>query len=175
MTIRRFARLSLAGALGAVLVLLAGRAPALARGAATPAGLTFMVNSPGDLDDANPGDGVCATAGGVCTLRAALQEANADPGADTIQLQANTTYLPNHTESGLGFTADLVISNSLTLLGAGPDSTIIDGSGVVGHRVLYITGTVVISGVTIAHGSEATNLSWGGGIYNTGELTLVNT
>src|SRR5579859_2341002 len=174
MTIRRFARLGLAGAFGAVLLLLAGRAPALARGAATPPGLTFAVNSDADLDDANPGDGVCATAGGVCTLRAALQEANADPGADTIQLQANTTYFPNHTESGLGFTADLVISNSLTLLGAGPDSTLIDGSGVVGHRVLYITGTVVISGVTIAHGSEA-GFGFGGGIYNDGELTLVNT
>jgi len=175
MTTRWFARLSLAGAMAGAALLLAGRAPAFARGAAAPAGLTFVVNSSADVDDANPGDGVCATAGGVCTLRAAVQEANAHPGADTIQLQADTTYFPNHTESGLGFTADLVISNSLTLLGAGPDSTVIDGSGVVGHRVLYITGTVVISGVTIAHGSEATNLSWGGGIYNTGELTLVNT
>jgi len=174
MTIHQFARLSLAAALGAVLLLLAGRVPALARGAAAPAGLTFIVNSPADTDDANPGDGVCATAGGVCTLRAALQEANADPGADTIQLQANTTYFPNHTESGLGFTADLVITDSLTLLGAGPDSTLIDGSGVVGHRVLYITGTVVISGVTIAHGSEA-DFGFGGGIYNDGELTLLNT
>ncbi|MFI2104620.1 invasin domain 3-containing protein, partial [Isoptericola sp. NPDC019693] len=35
-------------------------------------------------DDANPGDGVCATADGLCTLRAALQEANALPLEDEI-------------------------------------------------------------------------------------------
>jgi CSLREA domain-containing protein len=41
------------------------------------------VNSPLDDVDANPGDGVCVT-GGVCTLRAAIQETNALAGADTI-------------------------------------------------------------------------------------------
>jgi len=44
----------------------------------------FVVNSTGDAGDAAPGDGVCATAGAVCTLRAAIQEANALAGADTI-------------------------------------------------------------------------------------------
>lgn len=34
--------------------------------------------------DANPGDGICATAGGECTLRAAIEEANARPGPDVI-------------------------------------------------------------------------------------------
>ncbi len=42
----------------------------------------FLVNSTVDAVDANPGDGVCATSGGVCTLRAATLEANALPGAD---------------------------------------------------------------------------------------------
>ena len=36
---------------------------------------TFYVNSTTDEVDSNPGNGVCATAGGVCTLRAAIQEA----------------------------------------------------------------------------------------------------
>ncbi|HEX4946654.1 MAG TPA: FG-GAP-like repeat-containing protein [Blastocatellia bacterium] len=47
----------------------------------------FAVNSTGDGRDANPGDGVCATAstaGPVCTLRAAIEEANATPGLDTV-------------------------------------------------------------------------------------------
>lgn len=39
----------------------------------------FVVNSLGDAPDANPGDGTCATASGVCTLRAAIQTANATP------------------------------------------------------------------------------------------------
>ena len=43
---------------------------------------TFDVNSMADAVDANPGNTACATAGGVCTLRAAIQEANALPGAD---------------------------------------------------------------------------------------------
>ncbi len=44
----------------------------------------FTVNSSSDESDAKPGDGICATAGGFCTLRAALEEANATSGAKTI-------------------------------------------------------------------------------------------
>lgn len=46
--------------------------------------LTMIVNSTGDAVDANPGDGQCRTSGGVCTLRAAIMEANARPGPETI-------------------------------------------------------------------------------------------
>ena len=45
---------------------------------------TFTVNSAGDTSDASPGNGICADSGGNCTLRAAIQEANASAGADTI-------------------------------------------------------------------------------------------
>ncbi len=44
----------------------------------------LVVNSTGDADDALPGNGVCATSTGTCTLRAAIDEANARSGADTI-------------------------------------------------------------------------------------------
>ncbi|HKB93849.1 MAG TPA: fibronectin type III domain-containing protein, partial [Gaiellaceae bacterium] len=44
----------------------------------------LVVNSTGDGDDAAPGNGICATSGGVCTLRAAIEEANGRTGADTI-------------------------------------------------------------------------------------------
>lgn len=54
---------------------------------------TFTVNSTADAVDAALGDGVCATAGGQCTLRAAIQEANALAGADTITLPAGTYIL----------------------------------------------------------------------------------
>lgn len=49
------------------------------------AAATFVVNSTGDGNDANSGDGVCLTAGGVCTLRAAIKQAKDLAGADTIQ------------------------------------------------------------------------------------------
>ena len=45
---------------------------------------TFEVNHSGDAVDANPGDGLCATASAVCTLRAAIEEANASANGDHI-------------------------------------------------------------------------------------------
>src|SRR5215510_12466988 len=53
------------------------------------------VNSPFDVSDASPGNGVCETApgNGVCTLRAAIQETNALPGTHTIILPPNTYLL----------------------------------------------------------------------------------
>ena len=41
------------------------------------ASFTFNVDSTVDVVDANIGNGICATGGGACTLRAAIQEANA--------------------------------------------------------------------------------------------------
>jgi len=49
---------------------------------------TFIVNTTADTADAVPGDGICADSGGACSLRAAVQEANALAGPDTIQLRA---------------------------------------------------------------------------------------
>ena len=40
-----------------------------------------------------PGDGVCADAGGACTLRAAIEETNALPGADAIVVPAGAYLL----------------------------------------------------------------------------------
>jgi parallel beta-helix repeat protein len=45
---------------------------------------TYLVNSNANTADNNPGDGVCATAGGQCTLVAAIQEANADGDTSII-------------------------------------------------------------------------------------------
>lgn len=42
---------------------------------------TFVVDGVGDGADAAPGDGACATGGGGCSLRAAIEEANASPNA----------------------------------------------------------------------------------------------
>jgi uncharacterized repeat protein (TIGR01451 family)/CSLREA domain-containing protein len=57
-------------------------------GAAPLFAVTFVVTSTGDGADTSPGDGVCdgdsGTAGAQCTLRAAIQSANATPGPDTI-------------------------------------------------------------------------------------------
>lgn len=47
---------------------------------------SFTVNNNGDAPDAAPGNGVCATSGAVCTLRAAIMEADRLSGADTITI-----------------------------------------------------------------------------------------
>ena len=50
----------------------------------TTSALTLTVDSTANTSDATPGNGICADSGGACTLRAAIQEANASAGADTI-------------------------------------------------------------------------------------------
>src|SRR5688572_10642882 len=54
---------------------------------------SFTVNSTADQPDVSPGDGICRTASNNCTLRAAIMEANASPGADTITLSAGVYAL----------------------------------------------------------------------------------
>ncbi len=51
---------------------------------------TFTVNSISDASDATPGDGLCDIGGSICTLRAAIEEANANAGADTIHFSIGT-------------------------------------------------------------------------------------
>ncbi len=59
--------------------------------------LPLIVNSTGDASDSTPGDGVCHTGGTnsatapECTLRAAIEEANAFPGTDTINFDMPAT------------------------------------------------------------------------------------
>ena len=56
-------------------------------------GAVFLVNSSRDDKDSNPGDGICRTFMGFCTLRAALDEANSYPGMDTILIPNTINYI----------------------------------------------------------------------------------
>jgi len=129
----------------------------LIAGAADP--IPFTVTSMLDLPDDAPGDGVCATATGVCTLRAAIMEANAmgGPEGHRIILPAGLYQLTRNRDGGvlagldeddrqqgpapegaLGNDAwnDLDIGVDLEVIGAGEDETIIEGSAV--DRVFHI-------------------------------------
>src|SRR5215213_5595158 len=57
----------------------------------TRAASTFIVNTLGDTPDATPGDGSCVDVSGFCTLRAAIQEANALAGDDAISFSVTGT------------------------------------------------------------------------------------
>jgi hypothetical protein len=66
---------------------------------------------------------------------------------------------------------NLAVAKSLNIIGSGASTTIIDGGGVAGVRVVTISSTtahVSISRVTVQNGRAL----YGGGIYNTGTLFL---
>ena len=133
---------------------------------------TFVVDSTADVDDANLGDGICETApgNGVCTLRAAIQEANFVSGA-TVTFDPS---LPSPTTFVLTL-GSLLAYNNMTITGPGSAAAIIDASGdVTPDSVLLFTGsgpaTLTISGLTLENGNAA---NYGGGIdLNQGANTL---
>ena len=89
----------------------------------------FVVNSPLDLPDVNPGDGIAETTSGETTLRAAVQEANATAGPDTIIVPPGLIELSlqgavAHTAA----TGDLEITDDLVISGSGIGESIIDAS-----------------------------------------------
>ena len=63
--------------------------PASARAEITPQA-SFTVNTTTMNPDINPGNGICADSGGLCSLVAAMQEANAFAGEDSITIPAGT-------------------------------------------------------------------------------------
>ncbi len=147
-------------------------------GTITARATTFTVDSTADASDATPGDGRCATSTGVCTLRAALQEANVHAGDNEIHLPAGSYVLTQSVPCiGPTFpTLALCISGNLTVTGDGAATTIIDGSAL--DRVLLVRSgaTATINGVTITNGSPQLGSAFldGGGIRNSGVLTLID-
>ncbi|MEO7063834.1 MAG: hypothetical protein ABI082_08715, partial [Dokdonella sp.] len=116
---------------------------------------TFSVNTASDGADAVVGDGACADLTNACTLRAAIQEANALPGADVIELPAGVFALtvPGADEDA-GATGDLDIAGDLVIHGAGSALTFIDAGAI--DRVFDVrAGAVTFQGVTLRNGRIA--------------------
>ena len=90
-------------------------------------------------DDA--GGGACGLPVGDCSLRSAIQNANADAGHDDIVLGAGTYHVTSQQEA---------ITTNTTVTGAGARSTAIDGDG-VGTYLLNANATqpVAISDLTV--------------------------
>jgi hypothetical protein len=128
----------------------------------------FTVDTVLDQIDDNTSDGNCHTATGNCSLRAAVMEANNGSG-DTIVVPTGTYTL---TLTGNG---DLELRQDVTLLGAGPNLTIIQGNPAGwSDRILRVRNhaNATVSGVTIRYGHA---FDYGGGIYVvTGTLALNN-
>ncbi|MGB7921641.1 MAG: immunoglobulin-like domain-containing protein [Pyrinomonadaceae bacterium] len=136
------------------------------------AAVTFTVNTTADTPDANVGDNLCLDAGGLCSLRAAVQQSNATPGADIINIPAGTYTLTRVGTDSNSLNGDLDVTESVTINGAGQATTIIQGGPTTAtavERVFQInplanrTITTNISGVTIKNGRIVG--TGGGAIY----------
>jgi hypothetical protein len=112
-----------------------------------------------------------SSSSGPGTLRAAIDQANNNNLKDAvIILPAGTYYLTGTREEDNNAGGDLDINSNITIQGAGPDSTIIDGNH--SDRVFHVSsGRVLITGVTIRHGEA----NCGGGIrVNGGPFAVIN-
>jgi hypothetical protein len=115
---------------------------------------TFTV---GNLADSGPG-----------SLRQAILDANAQPGADTIDFADGLHGTIALASGQLGITDDLTID------GPGADQLAVSGSH--RSRVFALSGgvTVSLAGLTITDGRVVGTSESGGGIYNLGTLTVTN-
>ena len=140
---------------------------------------TFTVNSSSDLVDMAPNDGACDAGGGQCTLRAAVMEANALAGDDTILFDPGLNGTPitlsiapvdecpplgcfNDFDDAVG---DIDIVENLTIAGNGAGNTILQGGPSLAGSVARVFEvistsclrciTTSISGVTIRYGGGA--------------------
>src|SRR5712692_2737923 len=146
------------------LALLAGLGLSIRPPAAAAATLTFQVTTTTDAPDASPGDGICADAAGQCTLRAAVQEADAQPSgsAITILLPAGTFPLK------LGVLS--LTANTITIQGAGAGATTVDGRNASQVFNVSPAASVTLGQLAVTGG----NASLGGGIQNAGTLLLAH-
>ncbi len=158
-------------ALGAVTLLsFAGIAHPTTAAHAASLSRTFQVASKADTPDANAGDGVCADATHVCTLRAATQEANAEPSGTMISIIVPLgTY--TLTLGPLSLTANTVaihsggVGTAMPTITAGKQSQVLLVSApasVTLDRLLITGGNSIVGGGN----------GLGGGVDNTGTLTL---
>src|SRR5262245_58251180 len=155
--------------------------PLLVRAANGLAGAaTFSVNNTADMGDVTPGDGVCetGTGNGICTLRAAIREANALAGADVITLPAGTYMLAIAGRAAdAAATGDLDVTRAVTVNGAGAGTTIIDGAALDRVFDVQAGANLAINDVTVQNGKFICGgfcSSEGGGGFRTvsGTLTI---
>lgn len=126
-----------------------GPAPAAGNRAAAPLA-TFVVTSDGDEADRSAGDGQCASTAGPCTLRAALEEAEAREGADVVQFRIGTGLRTIRPKTPLPIVASPVTLDGTTQPGyAGAPLVEIDGSALEVGDVREgpgIDGLVLVNG-----------------------------
>lgn len=128
-------------------------------------------NQLGDAADADPDDGLCdadleapnpedpdtGQPVGQCTLRAAVQVANALPGPDTIRLRpARYTLSLDGAGEDAGATGDLDVTSEIAIVGEGYTLSSIDGER-LRDRIFDVHpgGALTLGGVSLRFGRTA--------------------
>lgn len=132
----------------------------------------FTVTTTKDTVDKRAGDGKCADQSGQCSLRAAVQEANA-AGGGTIELMRNSVHrLTIHGAGEDGAAAgDLDVTSSISVKG---DGATVDGQK--RDRVFDVRpgASLTLKNITVTGGVAAGALGTdgGGGVRNAGTLDV---
>ena len=165
--------------LGGGLALTVAAACLLVAAAPATAAEVFDVDSTNDAIDANVTDDVCATAGGKCTLRAAIAQANETAGNDIINVPKGTFKLKIPKAGGMTIPSnqegDLQVEEAVSIDGRGPEKTVIKQT--IEDRVLTnLAGGLPgaqLSDLTVTGGRvTAPGNQFGGGLFNQGTLAL---
>jgi CSLREA domain-containing protein len=136
---------------------------ALFGAAQAAAAATFVVNSTGDGADTAPGNGVCAASGGGCTLRAAIQEANALGGPDVINFAIGSGVQTINAGSGLSITSVVTVDGWTQPGFAGAPLIVVHGGS--GDGVSITGGNSTVRGLVIS-GFSGNGMSISGGGNN---------
>ena len=143
---------------------------------------SIVVNTTGDGDnvDAIAGcDADTSTTGEQCTLRAAIQRANALAGDDTISFNIPGTE-PGCDAMTSACTVNLTkvlpdLSTNIEINGPGADKLTVRRDTGGDYRIFRVTNviTVTFSGMTISNG-KVTGSEFGGGIESSGTVNVVS-
>jgi hypothetical protein len=154
----------------------------------------FDVTSELDGVDSDLNDGIClnvtVVAGGACTLRAAIQQANFTPNVpDMINLPPGTYTLTIENQSNNAeddaATGDLDITTNIVINGSGADVTIVEAGDDLHDRVFHLVGEEAVAALnrlTVRNGNttellgnqDGGGILVGGGIMDGEELAVTN-
>ncbi len=157
----------------------------------------FYVTSLADGNDTSPGDGICAASDG-CTLRAAVEEANALPGMQRIAIGygVHQLNLAQAKVSQQAAATSLSVTDDLTIMGLSADRSIVNANGLSrifdlkdasltlqdlmlsggapgkgdGGAILAVNGDLRLERVAVA-GNQASN--GGGLLLQNGSATII--
>ncbi len=134
--------------------------------------LVFVVNSAADSSDSAPGNGLCATTAGACTLRAAIQETNANPGHDIIEFAIGSGVQTINVGSALPAITSPVTIDGTTQPGfAGTPLIVLNGLGAGSSA----DGLTITAGNTTLRGLAVTRFPGDGVKLRTGGNNVLET